>query len=222
MRHSSEWGLMGPIKKRQKYRCKYAVATIGKSIQRDKYTVPELAENRRFLKCQRARIVRRKHETEVTPTETPLHQRVNNRELPRTISTTGCIGEALTMRLSDAGLHQRQTKALYPNHRLPPWLTEDATRDRSNRLLGVEPSCDRRPNADSARLRARMLTSPRIERTHARDLGTMQNPLSPLVIRAETLSGLDPATPRRRLRPSRHSTPSVRRTSDCLLARSIL
>src|SRR3984885_13908027 len=42
----------------------------------------------------------------------------------------------LTMRLSDAGLHQRRTKALYPNHRLPPWLTEDATRDRSNRLLG--------------------------------------------------------------------------------------
>jgi hypothetical protein len=41
----------------------------------------------------------------------------------------------LTMRLSDVGLHQRQTKALYPNHRLPPWLTEDATRDRSNRLL---------------------------------------------------------------------------------------
>jgi hypothetical protein len=41
----------------------------------------------------------------------------------------------LTMRLSDAGLRQRQTKALYPNHRLPPWLTEDATRDRSNRLL---------------------------------------------------------------------------------------
>src|ERR1700733_6693020 len=41
----------------------------------------------------------------------------------------------LTMRLSDAGLHQRRTKPLYPNHRLPPWLTEDATRDRSNRLL---------------------------------------------------------------------------------------
>jgi uncharacterized protein len=40
------------------------------------------------------------------------------------------------MRLSDAGLHQRPTKALNPNHRLPPWLTEDATRDRSNRLLG--------------------------------------------------------------------------------------
>jgi hypothetical protein len=39
------------------------------------------------------------------------------------------------MRLSDAGLHQRQTKALYLNHRLPPWLTKDATRDRSNRLL---------------------------------------------------------------------------------------
>jgi len=39
------------------------------------------------------------------------------------------------MRLSDAGLRQRPTKALYPNHRSPPWLTEDATRDRSNRLL---------------------------------------------------------------------------------------
>jgi hypothetical protein len=38
--------------------------------------------------------------------------------------------------LSDAGFHQRQAKALYPNHRLPFWLTEDATRDRSNRLLG--------------------------------------------------------------------------------------
>ena len=39
------------------------------------------------------------------------------------------------MRLSDAGLHQRRTKVLYPNHRSPPWLTEDATRDRLNRLL---------------------------------------------------------------------------------------
>jgi hypothetical protein len=39
------------------------------------------------------------------------------------------------MRLSDAVLRQRQTKTLYPNHRLPPWLTDDAARDRSNRLL---------------------------------------------------------------------------------------
>ena len=31
------------------------------------------------------------------------------------------------MRLSDAGLRQRQTKLLYLNHRPPPWLTEDAT-----------------------------------------------------------------------------------------------
>jgi hypothetical protein len=31
----------------------------------------------------------------------------------------------LTMSLSDAGLHQRQTKALDLNHRSPPWLTED-------------------------------------------------------------------------------------------------
>jgi hypothetical protein len=29
------------------------------------------------------------------------------------------------MRLSDAGLHQRQTKALNPNHRPPPWPNED-------------------------------------------------------------------------------------------------
>src|SRR5271167_5165162 len=41
----------------------------------------------------------------------------------------------LTMRLSDAGLRRRQTKPIYPNHRLPLWFTEDATRDRSNRLL---------------------------------------------------------------------------------------
>src|SRR5450631_4223745 len=31
------------------------------------------------------------------------------------------------MRLSDAGLRCRQTKLIYPNHRLPPWLTEDST-----------------------------------------------------------------------------------------------
>ena len=39
------------------------------------------------------------------------------------------------MRLSDARMRQHQTKLLYPDHRLPPWLTEYATRDRSNRLL---------------------------------------------------------------------------------------
>jgi hypothetical protein len=43
----------------------------------------------------------------------------------------------ITLRLSDAGMRCRQAKALYPNHRPPPWLTEDVTRDRSNRLLGV-------------------------------------------------------------------------------------
>jgi hypothetical protein len=37
--------------------------------------------------------------------------------------------------LSDAGLRHRQAKALYLNHRLPSWRNEDATRDRSNRLL---------------------------------------------------------------------------------------
>ena len=40
------------------------------------------------------------------------------------------------MRLSDAGLRQRPTKLIYPDHRLPPWVNEDDTRDRSNRLLG--------------------------------------------------------------------------------------
>jgi hypothetical protein len=30
------------------------------------------------------------------------------------------------MRLSDAELHQRPTKLIYPNHRVPPCLTEDA------------------------------------------------------------------------------------------------
>jgi hypothetical protein len=50
------------------------------------------------------------------------------------------------MRLSDAGLRQRQTKALYPNNRRSPWLTEDATRDRSNRLLDA---CDSAPRAQT-------------------------------------------------------------------------
>jgi hypothetical protein len=33
----------------------------------------------------------------------------------------------ITMRLSDARLRRRETKVRYPNHRLPPRLTEDAT-----------------------------------------------------------------------------------------------
>jgi hypothetical protein len=40
------------------------------------------------------------------------------------------------MRLSDARLRCRQTKLIYLDHRLPPWLIEDSPRDRSNRLLG--------------------------------------------------------------------------------------
>src|ERR1700733_2708095 len=31
------------------------------------------------------------------------------------------------MRLSDAGMRRRQTKLIYPDHRLPPWLSEDTT-----------------------------------------------------------------------------------------------
>ena len=45
------------------------------------------------------------------------------------------ISGLLTMRLSDAGLRQRPTELIYPKHRPPPWLSEDATRDRSSRLL---------------------------------------------------------------------------------------
>jgi len=39
------------------------------------------------------------------------------------------------MRLSDAEMRGLKTKVICPDHRLPPWLAEDATRDRSNRLL---------------------------------------------------------------------------------------
>jgi hypothetical protein len=39
------------------------------------------------------------------------------------------------MRLSHAGLRRRETKPIHPHHRLSPWFTEDAARDRSNRLL---------------------------------------------------------------------------------------
>jgi Phage integrase family len=31
------------------------------------------------------------------------------------------------MRLSDAGVRQQPTKLIYSDHRLPPWLTEEAT-----------------------------------------------------------------------------------------------
>ncbi len=41
----------------------------------------------------------------------------------------------LTMRLSDAGLRRHKSKLIYLNHRPAPWLNEDDTRDRSNRLL---------------------------------------------------------------------------------------
>ena len=48
------------------------------------------------------------------------------------------------MRLSDAGLRLRRTKALYPNHRSPPWLTEhDAPRSLEPIVRGqrhVEPA----------------------------------------------------------------------------------
>jgi len=48
----------------------------------------------------------------------------------------GADSAALTMRLSAAGMHQRKSKAVYPDHSTSPWLVEDAARDRSNRWLG--------------------------------------------------------------------------------------
>jgi len=48
----------------------------------------------------------------------------------------GPITVSLTMRLSDADMRRHESKALYVNHRLPPWPTEAAAHDRSNRLLG--------------------------------------------------------------------------------------
>jgi len=59
----------------------------------------------------------------------------------------------LTMRLSDARLRQRQTKMLYPSHLLPPWLTEDAARDRSNRLLGTCVRIKDDPSSERSALR---------------------------------------------------------------------
>ena len=52
-----------------------------------------------------------------------------NRVLPVNprIAPSSAIKVDLTMRLSDVGLRRRQTKLLYPNHRPPPWLIEDAT-----------------------------------------------------------------------------------------------
>jgi hypothetical protein len=52
------------------------------------------------------------------------------------------------MRLSDAGLRRHKSKLIYLNHRLAPWLNEDDTRDRSNRLLGG----DATPTTTLARL----------------------------------------------------------------------
>jgi hypothetical protein len=42
------------------------------------------------------------------------------------------------MRLSDAGLRRTKTKLIYPNHRFPPWPTEDATRDSLPLIVGAD------------------------------------------------------------------------------------
>lgn len=53
------------------------------------------------------------------------------------------------MRLSDAG-PRRQAKAVYPDHQFPPWFTEDATRDRSNRLLGTRATSNEGEHRDES------------------------------------------------------------------------
>jgi hypothetical protein len=48
------------------------------------------------------------------------------------------------MRLSDAGLQQRQSKAPYPNHQFPPWLNEDtAPRSLESIVRGLTHSYQR-------------------------------------------------------------------------------
>ncbi len=42
------------------------------------------------------------------------------------------------MRLSDAGCVDEKRRLIYLNHRPSPWFTEDAARDRSKQLLGVD------------------------------------------------------------------------------------
>src|SRR5882757_7616096 len=43
------------------------------------------------------------------------------------------------MRLSDARLRRRQRKILYLNHRLPPWLNEDATPRSLEPMVRIQP-----------------------------------------------------------------------------------
>jgi hypothetical protein len=50
------------------------------------------------------------------------------------------------MSLSYTRVRRRQTKLLYPNHRLPPWLTEDTT-SRSR-----EPNVRGRPTSETRQI----------------------------------------------------------------------
>jgi hypothetical protein len=57
------------------------------------------------------------------------------------------------MRLSDAALHCRRPELIYLNHRLPPWLTEAATRDRSKLIAKLQAANKTRECAISLILR---------------------------------------------------------------------
>jgi hypothetical protein len=52
--------------------------------------------------------------------------------LPATVTRPGSLG-CLNWRWLP---RVDATKLIYPDHRLPPWVNEDDTRDRSHRLLG--------------------------------------------------------------------------------------
>ena len=70
---------------------------------------------------------------------------ISRRALPLRRFSSGREYSRLTIRLSDAGLRQRQTELLNPNHRPSPWPTEDAgSRARSSRLLGANTASSRR------------------------------------------------------------------------------
>ena len=58
------------------------------------------------------------------------------------------------MRLTDAGLHQRQTKALYPKHRLPPWLNEAAVPRSLEPIVGRHRAVRQINGASNPRLAA--------------------------------------------------------------------
>src|SRR5258706_10207004 len=105
----------------------------------------------KYFRCRRKNRDRRLIFRTVVPCQCPQHQAsvrlqpsiriVHDAEQEKEGGqyTRWHLHGVLTMRLSDAGLHPRQTKLIYPDHRPPSWLTEMLPRDRSSRSLGGDP-----------------------------------------------------------------------------------